>query len=65
MNAQVVLYNNDEQSDPQAVDMSVVVAMGGLRIVFLNWFISNVLVPTCIYNFKFVFLHHRLVGISE
>lgn len=50
MNAQIVLYNNDEHSDPQAVDMSVVVTMGGLRIVFLNWFISNVLVHTRIYN---------------
>lgn len=46
MNAQIVLYNNEEHSDHQTVDMSVVVTMGGLRIVFLNWFISNVLVRT-------------------
>lgn len=44
VNAQVVLYNLDQNCDPNSVDMTVKVTMGCLRIVFLNWFVANILV---------------------
>lgn len=46
MSAQVVLYNLDEQDETLAekVDMSIQASMACLRIVFLNWFVSSLLV---------------------
>jgi len=46
MSAQVVLYNVDEQDEAPAekVDMSVRASMACLRIVFLNCFVSSLLV---------------------
>jgi len=46
MSAQVVMYNVDEQDEALAekVDMSIQASMACLRIVFLNWFVSNLLV---------------------
>jgi len=46
MSAQVVLYSVDEQDEALAekVDMSVQANMACLRVVFLNWFVSNLLV---------------------
>ena len=46
MSAQVVLYSVDKQDEALAekVDMSVQVSMACLRVVFLNWFVSNLLV---------------------
>jgi hypothetical protein len=46
MSAQVVLYNVDEQDEAVAekVDMSIQASMACLRIVFLNWFVSSLLV---------------------
>lgn len=45
LNAQIVIYNLEEQQQTDTkVDMSVDVTMGCLKIVFLNWFISNMLV---------------------
>jgi len=46
MSAQVVVYNVDEQDEALAekVDMSVQANMACLRVVFLNWFVSSLLV---------------------
>jgi hypothetical protein len=46
LSAQVVLYNLDEQDEALAekVDMSIKASMACLRVVFLNWFVSNLLV---------------------
>lgn len=46
MSAQVVVYNVDEQDEALAekVDMSIQANMACLRVVFLNWFVSNLLV---------------------
>lgn len=46
MSAQVVLYSVDEQDEALAekVDMSIQANMACLRVVFLNWFVSNLLV---------------------
>jgi hypothetical protein len=46
LSAQVVLYNLDEQDEKLAekVDMSIIASMACLRVVFLNWFVSNLLV---------------------
>lgn len=46
MSAQVVLYSVDKQDEALAekVDMSIQASMACLRIVFLNWFVSNLLV---------------------
>ncbi|XP_069674534.1 intermembrane lipid transfer protein Vps13 isoform X2 [Periplaneta americana] len=45
MSAQIVMYNEEEQDDSivEKVDMSVQASMACLRIVFLNWFVSNLL----------------------
>jgi hypothetical protein len=46
MSAQVVLYNVDEQDEALAekVDMSVQASMACLRVIFLNCFVSSLLV---------------------
>lgn len=46
MSAQVVLYSVDEQDEALAekVDMSIQANMACLRVVFLNWFVSSLLV---------------------
>lgn len=45
LNAQIVIYNlEEEKQNERKVDVSVDVTMGCLKIVFLNWFISNMLV---------------------
>lgn len=46
MSAQVVLYNVDEQDEALAekVDMSIQASMARVRVVFLNWFVSSLLV---------------------
>jgi hypothetical protein len=46
MSAQVVLYSEDGQNETLAekVDMSVQANMACLRVVFLNWFVSSLLV---------------------
>jgi len=46
MSAQVVVYNVDEQDEALAekVDMSVQASMACLRVVFLNCFVSSLLV---------------------
>lgn len=45
LNAQVVIYNLEEhQQCDTKVDMSIDVTMGCLKIVFINWFIANMLV---------------------
>jgi hypothetical protein len=46
MSAQVVLYNVDEQDEAlvEKVDMSIQASMARLRVVFLNWFVSSLLV---------------------
>jgi hypothetical protein len=51
MSAQVVLYNEDGQNETLAekVDMSVQANMACLRVVFLNWFVSNLLVSDVIF----------------
>lgn len=40
----VVLYNLDETSAYNSDDMKIELKMGGLRLVFVNWFIQSVLV---------------------
>lgn len=40
--AQIVIYNNPDESQNQP-DMSVNVRIGGMKIIFLNWFINNLL----------------------
>lgn len=40
----VVLYNLDETSSYNSDDMKIDLKMGGLRLVFVNWFIQSVLV---------------------
>lgn len=45
MSAQVVLYNVDEQDElAEKVDMSIQASMACLRVVFLNCFVSSLLV---------------------
>lgn len=46
LSAQVVLYSEDGQNETLAekVDMSVQANMACLRVVFLNWFVSSLLV---------------------
>lgn len=40
----VVLYNLDETSAYNSDDMKIDLKMGGLRLIFVNWFIQSVLV---------------------
>lgn len=44
LDSQIVMYKLEEGEFSNKVDMSVSVTMGRLKIVFLNWFISNMLV---------------------
>jgi hypothetical protein len=46
MSAQLVLYNEEGQSETltEKVDMSVQANMACLRVVFLNWFVSSLVV---------------------
>lgn len=44
LSCQVVLYNLEETAVYNSNDMKIDVSMGCARIVFLNWFISSVLV---------------------
>lgn len=48
LSAQVVLYNEAEQDEAlvEKVDMSVQANMACLRVVFLNWFVSSLLVSS-------------------
>ncbi|XP_063230011.1 intermembrane lipid transfer protein Vps13 isoform X2 [Bacillus rossius redtenbacheri] len=42
MAVQVVMYNLDEEDDnSDKLDMSIRVDMAGIRIIFLNWFVSS------------------------
>ncbi|RZC35600.1 vacuolar protein sorting-associated protein 13A-like, partial [Asbolus verrucosus] len=43
LSARVVLYNLDENVETEKSDLSVDVTMGGLKIVFLNWFVTRML----------------------
>lgn len=44
IDCKVVLYNLDETSAYNSDDMKIDLKMGGLRLVFVNWFIQSVLV---------------------
>uniref|UniRef100_A0A1L8DVL7 Putative vacuolar protein n=1 Tax=Nyssomyia neivai TaxID=330878 RepID=A0A1L8DVL7_9DIPT len=43
MNCRVVLYNLDETSVYNSDDIKIEVSMGGIKFVFLNWYIQSVL----------------------
>lgn len=43
LSARVVIYNL-ENVESEKADMSVEATMGGLKIIFLNWFVSRMLV---------------------
>ncbi|XP_037949404.1 vacuolar protein sorting-associated protein 13 [Teleopsis dalmanni] len=50
LKCQLVLFNLDETSAYNSDDMKVNVEIGGMRIVFLNWFVTSVL--NFIHNFQ-------------
>lgn len=39
----IIIYNNDENMDINVNDMKINATLGQLRIIFLNWFVNNVL----------------------
>ncbi|XP_044259687.1 vacuolar protein sorting-associated protein 13 isoform X2 [Tribolium madens] len=41
--ARIVLYNHDKMAESEKSDISVDLTMGGLRIIFLNWFVTRML----------------------
>ncbi|XP_055701182.1 intermembrane lipid transfer protein Vps13 isoform X2 [Phlebotomus papatasi] len=43
INCRVVLYNIDETSVYNSDDIKIEVSMGGIKVVFLNWYIQSVL----------------------
>jgi hypothetical protein len=51
LSAQVVLYSETEQDETlvEKVDMSVQANMACLRVVFLNWFVSSLLVSNVLF----------------
>ncbi|KAK9871302.1 hypothetical protein WA026_011571 [Henosepilachna vigintioctopunctata] len=38
-----VIMNNVENSEPESPDIIIEAQMGGLRVIFLNWFVTNIL----------------------
>ncbi|XP_059615380.1 intermembrane lipid transfer protein Vps13 isoform X2 [Phlebotomus argentipes] len=43
INCRVVLFNLDETSNYNSDDIKIEVSMGGMKVVFLNWYIQSVL----------------------
>lgn len=43
LSARIVLYNLDKEIETDKCDMSVDLTMGGLKIIFLNWFLTRML----------------------
>lgn len=43
LSAHVVMYDTNEEDDPDATDMAVKVQMACLHVVFLNWFVSSLM----------------------
>ena len=42
------MYNIDKDVESEKPDISVDLTMGGLRIVFLNWYVTRMLVSTLV-----------------
>lgn len=42
----VIMYDLDQTSEYNSDNMKIDVAMGGAKIVFMNWFVSSVLVSS-------------------
>lgn len=43
-NCQVVLFNKEETLDYNSDDMKITVDIGCMKIIYLNWFVTGVLV---------------------
>ncbi|KAI9578005.1 hypothetical protein GQX74_014149 [Glossina fuscipes] len=43
LNCKIVLYNLEETKDYNKYDMTIRVEVGGMKIVFVNWFLTSVL----------------------
>lgn len=56
MACQIVLYNLEETSVYNSDDMKIDVSMGCVKIVFLNWFVTSVLVSVSFLPFAFILL---------
>lgn len=44
IHVQVILYNLDKTVDSGGTDIKIYATLGEIRIIFLNWFVTNVLV---------------------
>lgn len=46
INVQIVMYNKEQMVSASDIDMSIDAHINCLRIIFLNWFVSSMLVST-------------------
>lgn len=62
LNVLVILYDLDQTSEYNSDNMHIDVSMGCAKVIFMNWFVSSVLVSFLphLFNFKFNFRFYQI-----